>query len=41
MIPRAQMDVIDIDETPEKFIPHVIETGALALPGDRARTATT
>src|SRR5258707_1210440 len=27
MIPRAQMDVIDIGDTPEKFIPWVIETG--------------
>lgn len=26
MIPRSQMDVIDITQTPEEFIPFVIET---------------
>ena len=26
MLPRAQMDVIDISEPPEQFIPFVIET---------------
>ncbi len=41
MIPRAQMDVIDINETPDKFIPHGHRDRALALPGDRPRTATT
>ena len=32
MIPRAQMDVIDIGDTPEKFIPWVIETGHSRFP---------
>jgi magnesium and cobalt transporter len=32
MIPRAQMDVIDISDTPEKFIPWVIETGHSRFP---------
>ncbi|HEY0665699.1 MAG TPA: transporter associated domain-containing protein [Gallionella sp.] len=32
MIPRAQMDVIDISEPPEKFIPHVIETAHSRFP---------
>jgi magnesium and cobalt transporter len=32
MIPRAQMDVIDIGVTPEKFIPWVIETGHSRFP---------
>src|SRR5690242_6079212 len=26
MVPRAQMDVIDINESPEKFIPLVMQT---------------
>ena len=25
MVPRSQMDVVDISEKPEKFIPFVIE----------------
>jgi magnesium and cobalt transporter len=32
MIPRPQMDVIDISDTPEKFIPWVIETGHSRFP---------
>ncbi len=32
MIPRAQMDVIDIAETPETFIPFVIETAHSRFP---------
>ena len=32
MIPRAQMDVIDISDLPEKFIPWVIETGHSRFP---------
>ena len=32
MIPRSQMDVIDIGNTPEKFIPWVIETGHSRFP---------
>lgn len=32
MIPRSQMDVIDINETPDKFIPFVIETAHSRFP---------
>ncbi len=32
MIPRSQMDVIDITDPPEKFIPHVIETAHSRFP---------
>jgi magnesium and cobalt transporter len=32
MIPRAQMDVIDIDEPVESWMPHVIETGHSRFP---------
>lgn len=32
MIPRAQMDVIDISESPDKFIPFVIETAHSRFP---------
>jgi magnesium and cobalt transporter len=32
MIPRAQMDVIDINDAPEKFIPFVIETAHSRFP---------
>ena len=32
MIPRAQMDVIDISEAPEKFIPFVVETAHSRFP---------
>jgi magnesium and cobalt transporter len=32
MIPRAQMDVIDISEPPEKFIPFIIETAHSRFP---------
>jgi magnesium and cobalt transporter len=32
MIPRAQMDVIDINETPDKFVPSVIGTGHSRFP---------
>jgi magnesium and cobalt transporter len=32
MIPRAQMDVIDINDAPESFIPHVIETAHSRFP---------
>ena len=32
MIPRSHMDVIDITDPPEKFIPHVIETAHSRFP---------
>src|SRR5213083_3556359 len=32
MVPRAQMDMIDISETPDKFIPHVISTAHSRFP---------
>jgi len=32
MVPRAQMDVIDINDTPEKFIPYLIETAHSRFP---------
>ena len=32
MIPRSQMDVIDITDAPEKFIPHVIEAAHSRFP---------
>jgi len=32
MIPRAQMDVIDIAESPEQFVPFVIETAHSRFP---------
>ncbi|OZA26965.1 MAG: magnesium/cobalt efflux protein [Hydrogenophilales bacterium 17-61-9] len=32
MIPRAQMDVVDINDAPEVFIPRVIETGHSRFP---------
>lgn len=32
MIPRSQMDVIDITQPPESFIPHVIETAHSRFP---------
>lgn len=32
MIPRSQMDVIDITQPPEEFIPHVIETAHSRFP---------
>jgi magnesium and cobalt transporter len=32
MVPRAQMDVIDINESPDKFIPTVIETAHSRFP---------
>lgn len=32
MIPRSQMDVIDITDSPETFIPHVIETAHSRFP---------
>ncbi len=32
MIPRAQMDVVDIHETPEKFLPFVISTAHSRFP---------
>jgi magnesium and cobalt transporter len=38
MIPRAQMDVVDINEPPEKLLPYVIETAHSRFPavdGDR------
>ena len=38
MVPRAQMDVIDVRETPESFLPRVIETAHSRFPvveGDR------
>jgi magnesium and cobalt transporter len=32
MVPRSQMDVIDINETPDQFIPLVIQTGHSRFP---------
>ena len=32
MVPRAQMDVIDINESPDQFIPMVIQTGRSRFP---------
>jgi magnesium and cobalt transporter len=32
MIPRSQMDMIDVGESPEKFIPYVIETAHSRFP---------
>lgn len=32
MVPRSQMDVIDIAQSPEEFIPHVIATGHSRFP---------
>ena len=32
MIPRSQMDVIDITDSPKTFIPHVIETAHSRFP---------
>lgn len=32
MVPRSQMDVIDINEPPDKFIPHVIATAHSRFP---------
>ncbi|MEK6736418.1 MAG: transporter associated domain-containing protein [Pseudomonadota bacterium] len=32
MVPRSQMDVVDISETPDKFIPFVIETAHSRFP---------
>jgi magnesium and cobalt transporter len=32
MVPRAQMDVIDVNETPDRFIPQVIETAHSRFP---------
>jgi magnesium and cobalt transporter len=32
MIPRAQMDVIDVNETPDRFVPAVIGTGHSRFP---------
>ena len=32
MVPRAQMDVIDVNEPPDKFIPHVIATAHSRFP---------
>jgi magnesium and cobalt transporter len=32
MIPRSQMDVVDISESPEKFIPYVIKTAHSRFP---------
>jgi len=32
MIPRAQMDMVDINDTPELFIPYVIETAHSRFP---------
>jgi magnesium and cobalt transporter len=32
MVPRAQIDVIDIDDTPDRFIPHVIATAHSRFP---------
>ncbi|MCZ7566687.1 MAG: CBS domain-containing protein [Burkholderiales bacterium] len=32
MVPRAQMDVIDINDTPDRFVPHVIATAHSRFP---------
>jgi magnesium and cobalt transporter len=32
MVPRTQMDVIDVNETPDRFIPHVIATAHSRFP---------
>ena len=32
MVPRAQMDLINIDDTPDRFIPHVIATAHSRFP---------
>jgi magnesium and cobalt transporter len=32
MVPRAQMDVIDVNETPDQFVPQVIETAHSRFP---------
>ena len=32
MVPRSQMDMIDVNETPDKFIPHVIATAHSRFP---------
>src|SRR2546429_6687070 len=32
MVPRSQMDMIDVSETPDKFIPHVIATAHSRFP---------
>jgi magnesium and cobalt transporter len=32
MVPRAQMDVIDVNQTPDEFIPHVIATAHSRFP---------
>src|ERR1700752_5523138 len=32
MVPRSQMDVIDINESPEKFVPLVIQTAHSRFP---------
>ena len=32
MVPRSQMDIIDISDPPEKFIPYVIETAHSRFP---------
>jgi hemolysin (HlyC) family protein len=32
MVPRPQMDVIDVNETPDRFIPHVIATAHSRFP---------
>ena len=35
MIPRAQMDVVSIDDDPSEFIPRRARDAPLAIPGDR------
>jgi magnesium and cobalt transporter len=37
MVPRAQMDVIDVNEPPDRFIPLVIETAHSRFPGHRRK----
>jgi magnesium and cobalt transporter len=32
MVPRAQMDVVDINEPPEKFLPFIVESGHSRFP---------
>ena len=41
MVPRSQMDVIDINESPDKFIPFVIQTAHSRFPVIERATRTT
>jgi Mg2+/Co2+ transporter CorC len=37
MVPRAQMDVVDINDSPEQIVEVVLPNRALALPGRRRK----